>query len=152
VRLTITTPLATILCAQGVRRVRAEDASGAFGILAGHADLLTVLTASVVSFCDAQEREHYVAVRGGMLRVTGGEEILVATPEAITGDDLQALETEVLAGFHRALDAQRAVRTDAERLRLAAIRQIMRLLRADGRRGPGPIDRVERSARASSQS
>ena len=37
-------PTTTMSC-----RVRAEDASGGFGILDGHADLMTVLTISVVA-------------------------------------------------------------------------------------------------------
>jgi F-type H+-transporting ATPase subunit epsilon len=133
VRLTVTTALATVLRREDVTRVRAEDATGAFGILDGHADFLTVLAISVVSFVDSANHEGYVAVRGGMLRVKGGLDVLVAAPEAIAGDDLRALEAEVLVGFHRSLDAERAARTDAERLRLAAIRQIVHLLRSDER-------------------
>jgi F-type H+-transporting ATPase subunit epsilon len=136
VRLTVTTPLATVLRLEDVTRVRAEDATGTFGILDGHADFLTVLAISVVSFVDSAGRERYVAVRGGMLRVKGGVDVVVATPEAIESNDLHALETETLVGFHRGLDAERAARTDAERLRLAAIRQIVHLLRSDGRHAP----------------
>ncbi len=49
-RLLITDPTAIIADLTGVASVRAEDESGSFGILAGHADLLTVLTVSVVSW------------------------------------------------------------------------------------------------------
>jgi F-type H+-transporting ATPase subunit epsilon len=47
----------------------------------------------------------------------------------VTGDDLHRLETEVLAGFRRQLAQEQAARTDAQRLYLAAIRQIVRFLR-----------------------
>jgi len=134
-KLTVTTPLTRVVDIEGVRHVRAEDSSGAFGILRGYADFLTALAVCVLTYRDATGREHYVAVRGGMLRVAG-EQVVVATPEAIASDDLNDLDTEVLARFNRELEAERAARTDAERLRLAAIRQIIRLLRPGERSVP----------------
>ena len=109
--------------------VRAEDDDGAFGILRGHADFLTALSISVLSWRDVHNRQHYVAVHGGMLSVRGGTRVAVATPEAVAGDDLAQLESEVLARFRHEMEEERTARTDAERLRLAAIRQIIRLLR-----------------------
>lgn len=111
--------------------VRAEDSSGAFGILHGHADFLTVLAISVLAWRDRRGREHYVAVRGGMLSVRDGSSVSVATPEAVPGDDLHRLEADVLTRFQRQLDEERAARTAAQRLHLAAIRQIMQLLRPE---------------------
>jgi F-type H+-transporting ATPase subunit epsilon len=134
-RLSITTPLAVIFDTEGVTHLRAEDETGAFGILQGHADFLTVLAVSVMSWRDAEGEEHHVAVNGGMLEVGNGNRITVATPEAIPGDDLDRLETEVLAAFRRKLDEERVARTDAERLYLAAIRQICRYLRPE--KAPG---------------
>jgi F-type H+-transporting ATPase subunit epsilon len=46
--LTVTTPAQILVEAGNVVAVRAEDQSGSFGILPGHADLLTVLVPSVV--------------------------------------------------------------------------------------------------------
>lgn len=84
-RLTVATPLTITLDADEVVHVRAEDETGAFGILAGHADFLTALTVSVITWRDRDGPEHYVAVRGGMLQVRGGDKVLVATPEAVAG-------------------------------------------------------------------
>ena len=130
-KLTVTTPLAIIVEADGVAHLRAEDETGGFGILPGHADFLTSLTVSVASWRDARGREHHVAVRGGMLEVGGGNAIVIATPEAVASDDLRQLETEVLARFRRQRAEEQAARTDAQRLYLAAIRQIVRFLRAE---------------------
>ena len=47
-RLLITTPTAVVIDDPNVVAVRAEDESGSFGILNGHADFLTALTVSVV--------------------------------------------------------------------------------------------------------
>ena len=128
-RLTVTTPLAIIVEASDVVHLRAEDDTGAFGILPGHADFLTALAVSVASWRDDRGAEHYVAVRGGMLEVRDGDTIAIATPEAVAGDDLHRLESEVLAKFRRQLGEEQSARTDAQRLYLAAIRQIARFLR-----------------------
>ena len=130
-RLSVATPLAIVIEVSDVAHLRAEDDTGAFGILPGHADFLTALVVSVASWRDEQGFEHYVAVRGGMLEVRDGSTIAIATPEAIPSDDLQRLETEVLARFRRQLVEEQAARTDAQRLYFAAIRQIARLLRAE---------------------
>jgi len=130
-KLLVTTPLAVITDVDDVRHLRAEDETGAFGILPGHADFLTALSLSVVSWRDATGAEHHLAVRGGMLEVRGGTDISIATREAVVGDDLHRLETEVLASFRRRGDEERTARTDAQRLYLAAIRQICRFLRPE---------------------
>jgi F-type H+-transporting ATPase subunit epsilon len=136
-RLTITTPLATIADAAEVMHVRAEDPSGAFGVLPGHAPFLTALAVSVLTWRDSRGREHHVAVRGGVLSVIGTA-VVVATPEAVAGDDLQRLESQVLAGFRQRLEEERAAHTASQRLHLAAIRQIVRLLRPETRHAAPP--------------
>jgi F-type H+-transporting ATPase subunit epsilon len=129
--LTVTTPLAIITEANNVARLRAEDETGAFGILPGHADFLTALAVSVVSWRDQDGNDHHLAVRGGMLAVNNGEAITIATREAVADDDLHRLETEVLASFQRQTEEELTARTDAQRLYLAAIRQICRFLRSE---------------------
>jgi len=131
VRLTVATPLVIVVEVGDVVHLRAEDDTGAFGILPGHADFLTALAVSVASWRDDRGAEHHVAVRGGMLEMRDGNTIGIATPEAVAGDDLQRLETEVLAKFRLQLVEEQAARTDAQRLYLAAIRQIARFLRAE---------------------
>lgn len=111
--------------------MRAEDETGAFGILPGHADFLTALAPSVVSWRDRGGAEHHIAVQGGMLEMRGGDTITIATPEAVAGDDLQRLEAEVLASYRRRLAEEEAAHTEARRLPLAAIRQIARYLRPE---------------------
>jgi len=128
-KLTIVTPLAVVVESDGVAHLRAEDETGAFGILPGHADFLTALAVSVVTWRDEGGVEHHAAARGGMLEVRGGDEISIATPEAVAGDELHRLEAEVLARFRHEIAEEQAARTDAQRLYLAAIRQIERFLR-----------------------
>jgi len=128
-RLLITTPTAVVIDDPDVIALRAEDESGSFGILKNHADFLTALTISVIAWKRADGTRRYCAVRRGVLRVSTGNEIAIATREAIPGDDLDQLETVVIAQFHAALDEARAARTDSLQLHMKAIRQIVRYLR-----------------------
>lgn len=127
-KLVVTTPLALVVEADEVAHLRAEDETGAFGILPGHADFLTTLGPSVMSWRDRRGAEHHVAVRSGVLEVRGGRTVSVATREAIVDDDLHRLEAEALAAFRRRAEEEKAAHTDAQRLYLAAVRRICRIL------------------------
>ncbi len=72
-----------------------------------------------------------------MLSVTGGRDIAIATREAVIGDDLATLDQTVLARFRADIETERTEHVESTRLQLNAIRQIMRHLRPDGRRGSG---------------
>jgi len=135
-KLTVSTPLALLVEAEDVQAVRAEDDSGSFGILPGHADFLTALGVSVMTWRDQAGGEHHVALRGGVLEVIGGRDVSVATREAVCGDDLDRLEEDVLAEFQRRQAEEKAAHVDAQRLYLAAIRQIIRHLRPDAGGAP----------------
>jgi F-type H+-transporting ATPase subunit epsilon len=128
-RLRITTPLTVVIDADAVQVVTAEDASGSFGIQPHHADLLTSLVVGVVSWRDRAGARHYCAVHGGVLTVTGGQDVAIATREAIAGDDLATLDQTILAQFGAAAAAERSGRVDSTRLQLQAIREMVRHLR-----------------------
>ena len=134
-RLRITTPLAVVVDDGDVRALRADDATGSFGIMRGHAGFLTSLAVGVVTWRGSDNVAHYCAVRRGALSVTGGHEIAIATREAVVGDDLATLDEAVLARFRADLETERAERTDSTRLQLNAIRRIVSHLRAAGRSG-----------------
>jgi F-type H+-transporting ATPase subunit epsilon len=132
-RLRVTTPASVVVDEDGVRSVRAEDATGSFGILPGHASFLTVLAVSVVCWHDSAGIERYVALRGGALRVSGGRFVDIATREAVCGEDLEALERRVLRSFREEVETELQARTAAARMHAALIRHIQRYLHpADG--------------------
>lgn len=139
-RLLITTPTAVVTDDRDVAAVRAEDESGRFGILNGHADFLTALTVSVVSWRRGDGTQRYCAVRRGVLSVSDGSEVAIATREAVVSADLAHLEDVVLAGFRDNIEAERAARTASLQLEMNAIRQIVRYLRPErpGAFGGGP--------------
>ncbi|MBN8892077.1 MAG: F0F1 ATP synthase subunit epsilon [Rhodospirillales bacterium 70-18] len=127
--LTVTTPAEVLVDAQGVRAVRAEDDSGGFGILPGHTDLLTVLSASVLRWRDRDDTLRFCAVRGGVLRVSGGDSVAVACRQGTLGDDLETLAAGVVAMRAAETDAERRARVEQMRLHARAVRQLMRYLR-----------------------
>ncbi|WP_240310458.1 F0F1 ATP synthase subunit epsilon [Pseudosulfitobacter sp. DSM 107133] len=120
--LRIVTPLCVVVDAQ-IDALRAEDASGSFGILSDHAPFLTALTVCIVSWKD-DATEHFCAVRGGMLSVIGNT-VSIATREAVTGNDLATLDSEVLQRFQTDADAEKVDRNETVQLQLNAIRQMV---------------------------
>ena len=125
----IATPSEIVVDDDNVVALRAEDESGSFGILPRHAEFLTSLSVSVVSWRLANGRERYCAVRRGILTMQGGDTVTIATREAVPGEDLANLEQIVLTGFMEARESERASRTQSIQLQMKAIRQIMRFLR-----------------------
>lgn len=130
-RLLITDPTAVVADHDDIVSLRAEDDSGGFGVLDGHADLLTVLSVSVLSWRHRAGRMGYCAVRRGVLSVRGGRQVSVATRRAQLGDDFDALERLVLGRFRAEIDAERSGRVAALRLQAQAVRRIVEALRPD---------------------
>ena len=127
-RLLVTTPMSVVVDVEDVRHVRAEDETGAFGILPGHADFMTVLVVSVITWRNHNDDEHHVAVRGGILTVRDGNFVDIATREAVGEDTLRELGQAVLERFREEAHAEKESRVSATRLHLAAIRQLQRYL------------------------
>lgn len=132
-RLRIVTPLSVVVD-EDASSLRAEDASGSFGILHGHAPFLTALQVSIVSWrgaADDAAPERFCAVRGGSMTVAGGSAttVTIATREAVTGDDLATLDATVLSRFEADADAERVEHAEAMKLQLHAIRRMVSRLR-----------------------
>jgi F-type H+-transporting ATPase subunit epsilon len=136
-RLAVTTPVSVVVDIEDVRHIRAEDETGAFGILPGHADFITALAVSVITWRNHRDEEHHVAVRGGVLTVRDGQFVEVATREAVSEDTLGKLGNAVLERFREEEQAEEESRVTATRLHLAAIRQLQRYLES----GRQPVPR-----------
>ncbi|MDF2235460.1 F0F1 ATP synthase subunit epsilon [Albimonas sp. CAU 1670] len=130
--LTVATPLEVAVDAPDVASVRAEDASGGFGIQPGHADYLTAMEACVLRWRPAAGPWRYAALRGGVLSVEAGSRVRVACREAILGDDLATLEAQVAAARADAAEASRAARAQHVRRHAQAVREIMRRMGQGG--------------------
>lgn len=122
-RLRIITPL-SIVVDEYIDSLRAEDASGSFGVLNGHAPFVTALEVSIVSWRNA-DRERFCALRGGVMTVGDASAVDIATREAVIGDDLATLDSDVLVRFQSDADNQRAEHVETMRLQFNAIRHMV---------------------------
>jgi len=132
-KLRIATPFTICVDESDIAALRAEDESGSFGILPGHADFLTTLSVSVVGWRRSDNASRYCAVRRGILTVSEGARIEIATREAVVGDDIDSLEAVVLDQLSRSADEERVARAESTRLHIKAIREMVRLLYQSGR-------------------
>ena len=137
--LTVTTPGEILVDSGDVAAVRAEDESGSFGILPGHANLLTALVPSVVRWKTSDGRAHFCAVRGGVFTVSEGRNVAVACREAVLGDSLEDLEAKVRALRAQQIEADRKARVEKVRLHALAVRQLLRYLRPTAAAAAAPV-------------
>ncbi|TJY63099.1 F0F1 ATP synthase subunit epsilon [Sinimarinibacterium sp. CAU 1509] len=121
------TSLGEVLIDAEVKSVRAEDGSGAFGILPRHVDFLTALSVGVLTWHDTDNTAHHCAVRGGVLTVNDGD-VAVATREGVVDDDLNHLESTVLASFRSRDEEEQKARLGGHQLGLRVAREILRYL------------------------
>lgn len=128
-KLRVFTPTQVVL-EQEVAHVTVEDVTGSLGVRPGHAPLVTALVPGIVTARDATERERYVAVDGGVMTVAGNA-VDVVSRQAVASDDLDHLETTVLAGFEQAVAGARANRAAFEKMRVRFMRGILDYDRAD---------------------
>src|SRR5271154_5368930 len=115
-QLIIATPAKLLIDVDDVHSLRAEDDSGAFGVLPGHADLLTVLPPSIVRWTTRNGATRYCALSGGVLRIAGGKRVAIACRRGVVGDDLPALRAEIDAMRSGEIDADRRARVEQTRL------------------------------------
>lgn len=135
-RLRIVTPLSVVVD-EDITSFRAEDASGGFGVLPGHAPFLTALSICIASW-RTQAGEGFCALRGGAMTVGDASAIDIATREAVVGHDLATLDAQVLARFQSDADAERTEHAETMRLQMNAIRRMVSRLRPDAHAGGLP--------------
>ncbi|HOL36213.1 MAG TPA: F0F1 ATP synthase subunit epsilon [Rubrivivax sp.] len=126
--LVLTTAQQLLLDAADVVAVRGEDASGCFGILGGHADLITVLVPSVLRWQLADGQKGYCALAGGVLRMSGGAQLHVACRGAVRGDSIEKLEAAVRAARAEQLNEERRARVEQMQLHTRTLRTLVRYL------------------------
>ncbi len=107
--LTVMTPVETVLDAQAAK-ILAEAVNGAFCLLPGHVDLVTILTKGIFSYVDASETEHFLAVDAGVLVKQGGR-VFVSCRHAVKGAALGELRATVEERFkHLSTQEEKAKR------------------------------------------
>lgn len=129
-KLVVTTPTSVVVDVADVTDLRAEDRTGAFGIRPGHADFVTLLPVSVVTWRGTGDRERHVLVRGGVLSVHEGSRIEIAARGAWPEDELSTLGRAAIEALDRGRAEEDETRTGEAQLHLATMRQVERVLRA----------------------
>lgn len=129
--------LGTVLVdAAGVRSVRAQDATGSFGLWPGHEDLLVVLSVGLLSWRDAQDAWHWCAVRSGVLTLRRGCDLQIASREAVLGNDPAQLESTVLEQLRQRQQTEEHARRESHQIEVQLLRQLQPG-RANARSTPG---------------
>jgi F-type H+-transporting ATPase subunit epsilon len=128
-RLTISTPSVILVADAVIVALRAEDESGSFGILPGHADFLTVLTPSVLHWRAADAIEHFCAAEEGVFRVSEGSKVNIACRNGVLGDSLADLQARIDAARAQRIDTGRKARVEETRQRTQAVRELLHYLR-----------------------
>ena len=135
IRLRLTGPT-RVLVDRDVTYVQAEDRSGRFGILPRHEPYLTALVPSIIVYRykdRGRERETYVAVRSGVLRVTR-EGVQVAVRDAHLSDDLAGLQ-DIIRKHRQANTARSYISARSMyRMQIAAWRRLMEFEHVPARR------------------
>lgn len=123
-RLEILVPDSVVL-STGVVGIQAADATGRFGLRAGHERFVTVLAPSLLVYIDEAGTERYAAVDGGVLFVED-DRVSVVTREAILADRLEDLAQRAAATLDARHRLEQQARAEFHELQTALVKQLTR--------------------------
>jgi len=115
-----------ILVDRKVGKVVAEAHDGSFGMLPRHIDFVAALVPGILLYENLDGEELYLAIDEGML-VKSGEEVLVSTRHAVSGDNLQTLRGTVRERYLELDERQRSARSALARLEAGVVRRFIEL-------------------------
>lgn len=128
-RLLVSTPMSIAVDEDGVQHIRAEDESGAFGVLRGHTDFLTVLTPSVLSWRREDGSQGHAAVGGGIFTVRDhGRHVEIATRQVVVAERLEDLAGAVKEQFRTSTELEKSARVSSSQLQIRILRKIQEYL------------------------
>ncbi len=79
-----------------VTSVTAPGVEGYLGVQAGHIPMIVALKPGLLEYKDANSQQHYVAIDGGFMEISGTQVIVIAEGAAIAGEiDLKQAEAEL---------------------------------------------------------
>lgn len=115
-----------ILVDEDIYKITAEANNGSFCLLPRHIDFVAALVPGILSFQTPQGVEKFAAVDEGIL-VKRGREVSVSTLNAILGDDLVHLQTQVEEHFLQLDEHERKTRSALARLEAGTLRGFRQL-------------------------
>ena len=107
-------------------KVIAEAENGIFCLLPRHIDFVATLIPSLLSFVSPQGQEQFLAIDQGIL-IKHGDEVTVATQNAVQGGDLGMLKKTVEQQFHLIEEREKTARSVLEKLEVNTIRHFIQL-------------------------
>ncbi|MEH2373436.1 F0F1 ATP synthase subunit epsilon [Nostoc sp.] len=115
-----------ILMETAAIKVIAEAENGMFCLLPHHIDFVATLIPSLLSFVSPQGQEQFLAIDQGIL-IKHGDEVTVATQNAVEGSDLGMLKKTVEQEFHLIDEREKTARSVLEKLEVNTIRHFIEL-------------------------
>jgi F-type H+-transporting ATPase subunit epsilon len=108
-----------------------EDASGSFGILAGHARLMTSLLFGLARFRRADGTWHYLALPGALLYYVNGE-LSISTRRYLLDDDYGRISAAVQEQLLAEEEGLRVMKESLHRMEEELMRRMWEMNRAGG--------------------
>lgn len=115
-----------ILLETAAIKVIAEAENGIFCLLPRHIDFVATLIPSLLSFVSPQGQEQFFAINQGVL-IKHGDEVTVATQNAVQGGDLGLLKNTVEQQFRLLDERETAARSVLAKLEVNALRRFIEL-------------------------
>lgn len=115
-----------VLVDEPVSKIVAEAANGSFCLLPRHVDFVASLVPGILFFWTEDGAEQLAAVDQGTL-VKCGDQVLVSTPNAVRGADLERLRATVEERFLELDEHERVARAALARLEAGTIRRFIDL-------------------------
>lgn len=108
-----------------------EDASGSFGILAGHARLMTPLQFGLARFRRADGHWHYLAFPGALLYFVN-DELSVSTRRYLLDDDYERISAALQEQLLAEEEGLRVMKESLHRMEEELLRRMWEMHRAGG--------------------
>jgi F-type H+-transporting ATPase subunit epsilon len=116
-----------MLLSEDVMMVTLPGTEGYFGVLAGHAPVISTLRPGVIDVKDGESGDMRIFVRGGFAEVDATKVVVLAEEAIPLADlDVEALESRI----RDTEEDLTAAKTDSERARVAETLDYLRQLRA----------------------
>lgn len=110
----------------GVRSLVARDASGSFGIQAGHEDFMTALEFGLARYRTGADDWQYLALPGGILRVAAGA-VWLFTRRYLEDRDYRRLGGELERQLRAEEEALRETRVSLQQMEQHLLRRLWEL-------------------------
>ncbi|HWA98493.1 MAG TPA: F0F1 ATP synthase subunit epsilon [Pirellulales bacterium] len=109
-----------------VKTIRAADASGEFGIRAGHEAFMTMLVPCLMVFSDTQGGERYAAADGGVLLVEN-DRVSVVTRDVATAERLEDVADAAAAMLQSRRQQEHTASAEFGELQSALLRELRKM-------------------------